>query len=86
MGIRSSGDVGAGMAGAEAWENIIQFDLSEEHLVALQKDGQVKAVGSNRCGQCDVEEWKNVVYVTTGKNCTLGITEDGALLIAGSLY
>ena len=75
-----------GLSNADGWTNVVQFALGETHIVALQSDGTVKAVGSNHCGQCDVEEWKNVVYVTVGRNCTLGITESGDLLMAGSLY
>ena len=59
------------------------FATGHAHLVMLNDDGTVTALGNNGCGQCDVAGWKDVVKVAAGNYHTVGLRSDGTVLATG---
>jgi hypothetical protein len=55
------------------------------HSVAVTRDGQVKAAGSNSDGQCHTNtyDWRDMVAVSAGACFTIGLRADGTVLGVG---
>lgn len=69
----------------DAWTNIVEIAVGDNHVVGLKKDGTVVAAGSNREGQCNVGEWKDIVSIEAGADITVAITKNGTLLSTGTI-
>ena len=54
-----------------------------QHTAALRADGTVRAVGSNKYGQCDVNAWKDIVAISAGYRHTAGKKADGTWIVTG---
>ena len=54
-----------------------------QHTVALREDGTVRAVGSNKYGQCNVNKWKDIVSICAGYRYTAGKRSDGTWFVTG---
>lgn len=61
----------------------IVIDGGRDHTVILYNDGTVKAIGSNRYGQCDVADWTDIVQISTQGDFTVGLKADGTVVAAG---
>ena len=57
--------------------------LSFGHVVGLNTDGTVVAVGDNRNGECNVEDWTDIVAVAAGVTHTVGLRADGTVVAVG---
>lgn len=69
-----------------SWNNIIQIDASDMHIIGLKKDGTVVASGGkNEKGECNVQDWKDIVQVCAGYQFSLGLKSDGTVVVAGTL-
>ena len=67
------------------WTNITALACSGKHLVGLQDDGTVCAVGCNTKGQCNLAGWTEIAAVEAAKESTAAIKKDGSVLLAGSI-
>jgi alpha-tubulin suppressor-like RCC1 family protein len=58
---------------------------ADYHSVAVVRDGQVKAVGTNSDGQCNTNtyDWRDMVAVSAGANFTVGLRADGTVVGVG---
>lgn len=65
------------------WEDIVAIEAYGRHLIGLQSDGTVLAVGWNQYGCCDVSQWSGIVEISTGYVHTVGLTADGRVLATG---
>lgn len=54
-----------------------------DHTVILYNDGTVRAIGSNKYGQCDVSDWRDIVQISTRGNFTVGLKSDGTVVAVG---
>lgn len=54
-----------------------------DHTVILYNDGTVKAIGSNKDGQCDVSDWTDIVQISTRGDFTVGLKSDGTVVATG---
>lgn len=78
----------------DKWKNVVNISCSGGsndpkhggygHIVGLNSDGTVVAIGDNSFGQCDVTEWKDIIKVRTGDWYTVGLKKDGGILITGN--
>ena len=66
--------------------NVIQIAIGMGHIVWLEPDGTVKAVGNNVYGQCNVGGWTDVIQVDAGLWHTVGLKSDGTVLAIGWDY
>ena len=64
--------------------NLVTFDTSWQHTVALRQDGQVIAWGPDTFGETAVPPTAtNVVAVKAGNYCSVALREDGSLVVWG---
>lgn len=63
-----------------------QIVRGPDHTVILRPDGTVKAVGSNKNGQCNVHDWKSITAVATNQFYTIGLCKDGTVKAAGGNF
>lgn len=58
---------------------------ADYHSVAVTRDGQVKAAGTNSDGQCHTNtyDWRDMVAVSAGACFTVGLRADGTVLAVG---
>ena len=75
-----------------AWDHLQKYGYLRKristggvHVAAMQADGSVKAIGSNKSGQCDVFGWTNLQMVECSSFATFGLTTDGRVLCAGEM-
>ena len=68
---------------SERWSYIISICAGWEHLVGLNADGTVVAIGENNRGQCDVSKWTSIVAICAGNNHTVGLKSDGTVVAVG---
>ena len=61
----------------------VAVSAGKAHIVVLQKDGTVVAVGDNRDGECDVENWKDIIAISAGGSHTVGLKKDGTVVAVG---
>lgn len=54
------------------------------HIVGLQNDGTVVAVGTNWYGQCGVESWTDIVAVAASERHTVGLRSAGTVVAVGN--
>lgn len=54
------------------------------HSVAIQTDGTLLHIGSNKYGQCDISDWNNITNIYSGGFHTIGLTESGTCIAVGS--
>lgn len=64
-------------------KHYIAIDGGKDHTVILYNDGTVKAIGSNKYGQCNVSGWTDIVQVSTRGDFTVGLKSDGTVVAAG---
>lgn len=57
--------------------------VAGEYIVAVQKDGTVKAAGDNTYGQCNTTAWREVVAVSCTFYYVLGLRADGTVYAVG---
>ena len=67
---------------AAKWGRLVEFCVSDTHMVGLMEDGTVTAVGENGSGECEVSEWRDIVAVQATSGCTVGKRADGTFVIA----
>ena len=65
--------------------NIIDISAGEKHIVGLQANGRVLALGNNEYQQCQVSEWTDIVAIAAGHKFTAGLKKNGKVVIAGEL-
>jgi len=53
------------------------------HMVGVNIDGTVVAVGDNEYGQCNIGKWRDIVAVSTGYYHTVGLKSDGTVVAVG---
>jgi alpha-tubulin suppressor-like RCC1 family protein len=58
---------------------------ADYHSVAVTRDGQVKAAGTNSDGQCftNTYDWRDMAAVSAGSGFTVGLRADGTVLAVG---
>lgn len=58
---------------------------ADYHSVAVTRDGQVKAAGTNSAGQCHTNtfDWRDMTAVSAGHGFTIGLRADGTVLGVG---
>ena len=92
VGLRHDGTtVFAGMNSSVAtqtgfWEDVVDLQGSDNHLLALREDGTVYATGQNGKGQCGVSAWSNIESIHAGAYTSFGVREDGKVEAAGYGY
>ncbi len=57
---------------------------SNNHTLAIRKDGTVIATGDNEYGQCDVSDWKDIVAISSNTKHSVGLKKDGTVVAASS--
>ena len=57
--------------------------VRQAHTLFRMPDGHVKALGSNRYGQCMVENWEHVAAVSASSTHSLGLRSDGKVYAVG---
>ena len=80
-----AGEKYEGQEQAEKWKNLEQVAISDDHLLALDKHGEVYAIGSNSSLQCEINGQKNVIYIETGLQCSIAVMDNGTVKIYGVL-
>lgn len=70
------------------WEStrtgqITQVSAGGYHTFALLDDGTVKAVGSNKDGQCETDNWTAVKKAVAGIENSVALRKDGSVYAAG---
>lgn len=89
VGLRSDGTlVSSGLLTKYAdeistWTNIIDIELGNGHIVALNNKGQVLCTGSNSYDQCELSGSENIVDIFATKNATFIKDVDGNLKYSG---
>ena len=63
--------------------HFVAIDGGQDHTVILYSDGTVKAVGSNKYGQCEVSRWTDIVQISTQGDFTVGLKSDGTVVATG---
>ena len=63
----------------EAWRDIKAISASKSHVLGLQKDGRVIAIGYNYFGACDVDGWRDVTAIAGDDKHSLGLKADGTV-------
>jgi len=53
------------------------------HIVGLESDGTVVAMGDNTYGQCNVDGWTDIIQVALGLGHTVGLKSDGTVVTVG---
>lgn len=61
------------------------FAVGYHHVVTIQNDGTVIAVGENENGECNVSSWTDIISVYAGSGYTIGVKENGQILTAGAI-
>lgn len=61
----------------------VDICAGDRHTAVLLQDGTVRALGSNKFGQCDVSALVGIRSVHAGATHTVGLTEDGRVISAG---
>ena len=71
------------MMGMKLGGDIQSISCGPFHLVALKKDGTVRAYGENDAGQCDFRwpDWMNIVAVEVCYDNTIGLKSDGTIVM-----
>ena len=62
----------------------VSVAIGSHHIIGLQKDGSVLAVGNNEYGQCNVKLLKGIKQIAAGTNHTVMLAKDGFILSLGS--
>ena len=87
VGIRKNSTIiGAGTAwysDLNSRRGVVSLAVGNFHIVGLEADGTVFAVGDNIYGKCDVSGWTGVVAIAAGNNHTMGLKVDGTVLATG---
>ena len=65
------------------WRNVKEIAASKNHLLALNEDGFVIAVGENQYGECDVTDWNYIISIAAGEKHSVALCEDGTVLATG---
>lgn len=65
------------------WKNIISIKGSDRHLVGLNVDGRVVAIGQNDDDQCNVNEWTDIDMIDVSNTHTVGLKKDGRVVATG---
>ena len=65
------------------WRNVKEIAASQNHMLALNEDGCVIAVGENQYGECDVADWNCIISIAAGEKHSVALCEDGTVLAAG---
>ena len=81
-------DLKSDLTTLRSWNNLTSISTGGEHalsrhIVGLQANGSVVAVGSNDYGECETNSWKNVIAIYTGENYTVGLKNDGSVCAVG---
>lgn len=61
----------------------VDICAGDRHTAVLLEDGTVRALGSNKFGQCDVSTLVGIKSVFAGATHTVGLTESGKVISAG---
>ena len=56
-----------------------------EHILILNGNGKVTALGVDAEEQTEIEHWKNIAAVAAGSSFSVGLRADGKVMVAGSL-
>ncbi|ETR71244.1 MAG: hypothetical protein OMM_08251, partial [Candidatus Magnetoglobus multicellularis str. Araruama] len=64
-------------------DTIVYITAGDFHIVAVDDDGDVFAVGRDFEGQTDVGSWSNIIAVDAGSLHTLGLESDGDVVCTG---
>lgn len=67
------------------WKSVKAVSQGQDHIVGLQANGRVVAIGRDNYGQCDVKAWRDIVQICTGDRHTVGLREDGTVLATGAV-
>ena len=59
------------------------FAVGNGHIVLLNDNGTVTALGDNMYGQCNVSLWRDISKVAAGDYCTVGLKTNGTVLAVG---
>ena len=65
------------------WFQILR---TRDRSVVLRPDGTVRAIGSNKYGQCKVDAWKDICAIATASTFTAGLDTDGKVRYAGQYW
>jgi alpha-tubulin suppressor-like RCC1 family protein len=91
VGVKKDGSVVAiggenehGQRKACNWRHIVQVSAGSHHVVGLNADSRVIAIGWNLYGACDTNEWRNICMVSAGCHFTVGIKLDGTIISVGN--
>ncbi|MEE0957591.1 MAG: protein kinase [Ruminococcus sp.] len=66
------------------WGNVTKITAGDYHIVGLNADGTVVAIGNNQDNQCDVIKWTDISNIATGSYHTLGLKRDGTVIATGN--
>lgn len=83
--LKLSGEPYEGQEIAEGWDHLVQAAISDEHVVALDQDGRVYAVGQNANLQCEIDGMEHVRCIDAGMKCSVCVLEDGTVRVFGVL-
>lgn len=77
--LSSSGEF-IGSSKIEIYENVIDFDTSDDNLVVLDKDGAIECITKKK-NFLNIYKWKDVVDVCCGDEFIAALLKDGTVLI-----
>lgn len=60
-----------------------RFAVGDAHIVVINDDGTVSAMGDNSFGQCNVKGWKGVTKVAAGDSHSVGLLSNGTVRAVG---
>ena len=63
------------------WIGITAVAAGGAHIVGLQTDGTVIALGQNRQGQCNVQTWEDIIAISAWRDHTVGLKRDRTVLV-----
>ncbi len=64
-------------------DNILSVACGRAHMVALSRNGRVRAAGNNISDCCAVRDWQNIRAIAAGKYHSLGLAWDGRVYFCG---
>ncbi len=67
----------------DTWKDIVGVKLDVMHIVAVDNNGLVYAIGKNKAGQRNVGQWTDIVKVAGTKDTTVGLRRDGTVVATG---
>ena len=60
--------------------------IKDDHIVIIDGDGTVVAMGDNEYGQCNVSDWRDIVAVADSSSHSVGLKADGTVVVVGKNF